>query len=214
MRGAGAIALACMLWVAAGCSAKKSTPAEPAAAPSAAAQPAPEEASAAAVTAKITISYEKPDDTLQSVTVKKFTGATVIRTRSVNGKQSASVVRFDGGITIWKFRSNRTLLNPLSEIASGTYRVEKVGYGTVPSGFTQDVPDSGPPAPLEPGSFYIFKIERASGSTSYEAVKVNADTSLQVYDAEPRAGTSYQLCCDVSADFAQPTPSDISGQVQ
>ncbi len=213
-RRAGVVLLAlAMAHLGAGCSAT-SGPAspEPAAAPSQTAQP--DDSSTGAVTAKINISYEKPNDTLQSVTVKQFTGATVIRTRSTDGKQSVSVVRFDGGITIWKFHSDRTVLNPLSEITTGPYRVEKVAYGTVPGGFTQDVPDSGPPAALEPDSFYIFTIERASGATSYEAVKVNADTSLQVYDADPRAGTSYELCCDVSADFARPTPPDVTGVVQ
>ena len=34
------------------------------------------------------------------------------------------------------------------------------------------------------------------------------DMTLQTYDAEPRAGSSYKLCCDVAADFAEPTPSD------
>ncbi len=195
----------------AGCSAKTTASAEPAAAP----PPAAENGSSQpAVTAKITITYEKQNDTLESVTVKQFTGATVIRNRSVDGKQSASIVRFDGGVTIWKFHSNRTVLNPLSEIESGTYRVEKVGYGDVPTGFTQDVPESGVPEPLAADSFYIFTIKRASGAISYEAVKVNADTSLQVYDADPRAGTSYELCCDLASDFAQPTPPSFTGQVQ
>jgi hypothetical protein len=148
------------------------------------------------------------------VSVVKFTGATVIRTRTVNGTESASVVRFDGGVPMWKFHSDRTVLNPLSEIESGSYRVAKVAYGQVPQGFTQDVPDSGPPPQLETNSFYVFTIKRASGATSYEAVKVNSDTTLEVYDAEPRAGTSYELCCDVASDFAQPTPPSFTGEVQ
>lgn len=211
---AAATILLALAILATGCSARNKPVLQPAASPSPAAAQALSEEPSQSVVAKITISYEKPEDTLQSVSVSQFTGATIIRTRSVNGKESASIIRFDGGIPIWKFHSTRSVLNPLSEIGRSTYRVEQVAYGAVPQGFVQDVPDSGPPAPLAPGSYYIFKIERGSGSTSYEAVKVNADTTLQVYDADPRAGTSYELCCDVSADFAQPTPSDFSGQVQ
>jgi hypothetical protein len=63
----------------------------------------------------------------------------------------------------------------------------------------------------------VFQIERQSGSTSYQAVKVLADGSLQAYNAQPRAGSSYLLCCNVTSDFPEPvvlpdTTEDASGQ--
>jgi hypothetical protein len=77
-----------------------------------------------------------------------------------------------------------------------------VKYGQMPAGFSQTAPDSGPPEPLEPSTYYVFSVTRASGSTSFEAVKVDSDGSLEAYAAEPRAGTSFSLCCNVSADFS------------
>ncbi|MGO8802050.1 hypothetical protein, partial [Candidatus Binatus sp.] len=53
-------------------------------------------------------------------------------------------------------------------------------------------------------AYYVFQIERQSGSSSYQAVKVQADGSLQAYNAQPRAGSSYLLCCNVTADFPEP----------
>jgi hypothetical protein len=161
-----------------------------------------------AAPASIQIAYAKANDSLQSVTVSQFTGANVLRTRDEGGKETV-VVRFDGGVPIWKFQANRSLLNPLSEIKKTPYHVTTVDYGMVPAGFTQQAPETGPPPPLDAGGYYIFAIERASGITSYQAVRVRPDLTLQAYDAEPRAGTSYKLCCDVVSDFAAPTPSDV-----
>ncbi len=156
----------------------------------------------------IQISYAKPDDTLLSVQVVQYTGANVLRTANESEGQ-ASVVRFDGGVPIWKFHASRSLLNPLSAIKRTPYHVTSIEYGKVPPGFGQDIPEVGPPPPLDSGGYYIFAIERASGATSYQAVRVKSDFSLQAYDAEPRAGSSYKLCCDVSADFPEPSPRDI-----
>ena len=64
--------------------------------------------------------------------------------------------------------------------------------------------DEGPPEPLDRGAYYVFQIERVSGSISYQAVKVLADGSLQAYNAQPRAGSSYLLCCNVTSDFPEP----------
>ena len=158
--------------------------------------------------ASIQISSAQSEDTLQSVVVSQFTGANVLRTMT-SGDGEASVVRFDGGVPIWKFHANRSLLNPLSEIQKTPYHVAGIEYAGVPLGFVQDAPDTGPPPPLDAGGYYIFAIERASGATSYQAVHVKSDLTLQAYDAEPRAGSSYLLCCNVSSDFAEPTPSDI-----
>ncbi len=159
-----------------------------------------------AVPASIQISYEKPNDTLQSVVVSQFTGANVLRTANEGGS-ATSLVRFDGGVPIWKLHANRSLLNPLSKTP---YHVTSIEYGNLPAGFAQDAPDVGPPPPLDAGGYYIFSIERGSGATSYQAVRVNSDFTLQAYDAEPRAGTSYKLCCDVGSGFAEPTPTDVS----
>lgn len=163
-----------------------------------------------AAPATIQISYAKADDIMESVSVSQFTGANVLRTLS-GGNGEASIVRFDGGVPIWKFHANRTLLNPLSkfEKSQSPYHLTSIEYGKVPSGFVQDFPEIGPPPPLDAGGYYIFAIERGSGATSYQAVRVKPDLTIQAYDAEPRAGSSYKLCCDISADFPMPTPSDI-----
>lgn len=157
----------------------------------------------AAPAASIEIDYAKKGDTLESLTVTQFTGATILLTHPVDAQRSASLVRFDGGIPVWQFHSERSIFNPLSELETASYHVTKVRYGELPAGFAQDVPDVGPPAPLEPGSYYVFTIERASGAKDYQAVKVNSDGSLEVYNAEPRAGTSYRLCCNVSPGFPE-----------
>ena len=163
---------------------------------------------AASATPSIQIAYAKTGDTLKSIVVSQFSGANVLRTVNEDGKE-ATVVRFDGGVPIWQFHANRSLLNPLTTIETTPYHLASVEYGKLPDGFIQDVPEAGPPPPLDAGGYYIFAIERASGAVSYQVVKVNPDLSLRAYDAEPRAGTSYKLCCNVGADFAAPSPSDI-----
>jgi len=37
------------------------------------------------------------------------------------------------------------------------------------------------------------------------------DGAIQSYDAQPRAGTSYELCCDVAPDFGTVGDSDSNG---
>ena len=146
---------------------------------------------------KIEINYEKRDDTLQTFTVTQYGGVSILSARSAANGEVASIARFEGGVPIWRFSANRTLPG-----IGASQHVVRVEYGNVPIGFSQDVPDSGPPAPLDPG-YYIFTIERASGAVNYEALKINPDGSLQGYSAEPRAGSSFSLCCNVSADFAE-----------
>jgi len=150
---------------------------------------------------KIEISYEKRDDTLQTFTVTQYGGVSILGTKPASNGEIASIARFEGGVPIWRFGANRSLPG-----MGANQHVAKVEYGAVPAGFTQDVPDSGPPAPLDPG-YYIFTIERASGAVNCEALKINADGSLQGYSAEPRAGSSFRLCCNVNADFAEPASS-------
>ena len=82
-----------------------------------------------------------------------------------------------------------------------SYAVSQVNYGKLPANFISTIPDSGPPQPLQPDHYYVFTVARASGVTSYEAVKVNGDGSFEAYVAEPRAGDSFRLCCDLAADF-------------
>jgi hypothetical protein len=95
------------------------------------------------------------------------------------------------------------------------YAVTHVKYGEVPRGFAQTSPDTGPPEPLEPDHYYVFSVIRASGSTNYEAVKVQSDGQLMAYNADPRAGDSFQLCCNIAPDFtvtaAGTAGSDASG---
>jgi hypothetical protein len=165
---------------------------------------------APAAPASVQISYAKPDDTLQSVVVSSFTGANILRTVS-EGDGEATVMRFDGGVTIWKFHADRNLLNALSK---KPYRVSSIEYGKVPANFAQDTPEAGPPPPLDAGGYYIFAIQRTSGAISYQAVRVRSDFTLQAFDAEPRAGTSYKLCCDVGSDFAEPTPENGAEPVE
>ena len=160
----------------------------------------------AATPTSIQIDYAKPNDTLQTVIVSQYTGASVLRTMG-KGDAQESLIRFDGGVPIWKFHANRNLLNPLNDIGKTPFHVASIEYGKVPKGFVQDAPEVGPPAPLSPGAYYIFEIQRASGATSYQAAHVKSDFSIEAYDAEPRAGTSYKLCCKVSGDFPAATPA-------
>jgi hypothetical protein len=79
--------------------------------------------------------------------------------------------------------------------------VTEVKYGAMPPHFIETTPESGPPEPLQSDHYYVFTVTRASGATSYEAVKVNGDGTLEAYEADPRAGTSFQLCCNLAPDF-------------
>jgi hypothetical protein len=108
---------------------------------------------------------------------------------------------------VWEIKADTGVFSKLPVLGSGDkFAVKSVAYGKLPDHFAQVTPDSGPPEPLETGHYYIFTAQRASGVLSYEAVRVEADGSLDGYAAEPRAGTSYALCCDVSPDFVQPAP--------
>src|SRR5579872_1939205 len=90
----------------------------------------------------IQIGYAKPTDTLQTVIVTQFTGANVLRTIG-EGDAQESVIRFDGGVPIWKFHANRNLLNPLNDIGTMPFHVASIEYGVVPKGFVQDLPEVG-----------------------------------------------------------------------
>lgn len=152
--------------------------------------------------AKIHISYARPSDFLSSLAVTKYSTAQNVLTLNAEDGRTSSIIRFGGGVGVWQINVDRSLLSDVPVLGKDkAYALTEVRYGSVPRRFGQSVPDGEPPEPLEPDHFYIFTVTRASGSTSYEAVKVDGDGSLEAYDAEPRAGTSFRLCCNVGADF-------------
>jgi len=163
-------------------------------------------------TATVEISYSRPKDSMERATVSKYFGAEVIQTTQTHSGRNASVIRFDGGVPIWEIRADRSLAGRISDIGSSAWAVKQLEYGKVPPHFTQLLPDAGPPEPLDRGSFYVFTIERSSGTVSYQAVKVLADGSLQAYAAQPRAGSSFLICCGLAADFTEPVilPEEIT----
>jgi hypothetical protein len=195
-------------------------PAEPSAEASSEASPSAESSPAAAAPAEggssdansappgatVAISYAHKGDYLASLGVSKFTGTEMVESRSIDAQHVASIIRFDGGVPVWEVKADTGVFSKLPVVGSGEkFATKSVTYGTLPAHFAQVTPDSGPPQPLEVGHYYIFTAQRASGTVSYEAVRVEADGSLDGYEAEPRAGTSYILCCNVSPDFVQPT---------
>jgi hypothetical protein len=190
-----------------GCSARAKQPA-----PEAAASPTPNQAADSLAPpgpeAKIQISYSQPNDFLSTLSLTKYSGAIVLATAAAGANGNASVVRFEGGTPIWQIKVEPGMFSemPLG-VSAKNYAISEVTYGYVPPHFVQLIPDAGPPEPLEPNHFYIFSVTRKSGSISYDAVRVNADGSLQAYEADPRAGTSFRLCCNVSSDFGMPAPS-------
>ena len=152
--------------------------------------------------AKINISYSKTSDYLSSLVVTKYAAANTLATESKGSRGVATTVLFEGGVVVWQVDINPSTFSGLPGIGSRRpYIVKHVKYSEIPQGFQQTEPDNGPPEPLEPDSYYVFSVIRASGSTNYEAVKVQADGSLIAYDADPRAGDSFQLCCNVTPDF-------------
>ncbi len=154
--------------------------------------------------ANVAINYRRPGDALARATVIKFFGAEVIANDQRDATKTESVVRFDGGVPIWEFKADEGTFGSLTGVGSAKYALKSIEYAKVPDHFSQVLPEEGPPEPLDRGSYYVFQVERASGSISYQAVKVLADGSLQAYNAQPRAGSSYLLCCNVTADFPEP----------
>jgi hypothetical protein len=151
--------------------------------------------------AKINISYSRPDDFLNSVTVTEYSSAETVLTESGKGP-SASIVRFEGGVVVWQIGITKKLMADVPMLGEHkSYAVTEIMYGKLPANFVSSIPDSGPPPPLQADHYYVFTVARASGATSYEAVKVNGDGSLEAYAADPRAGDSFRLCCDLAPDF-------------
>jgi len=193
----------------AGCSTRVKQPA-----PEPAASPTPDQSAGSTPPpgpeAKIQISYSQPNDFLSTILLTKYTGASVLETAPAGSNRTAAVVRFEGGVPMWQVNVEPGMFSemPLG-FSAKNYAVSEVKYGNVPPHFVQTIPDAGPPEPLEPNNFYIFSVTRKSGSVSYEAVKVNADGSLQAYEADPRAGTSFRLCCNLSSDFTVVAPPAV-----
>jgi hypothetical protein len=153
----------------------------------------------------IQISYAHADDYLESLSVTKFWRARVILIKQKNGK-TFTVVRFQGGDPVWAIRNQSgrgtALLGHLPGVGKArSDALKSVSYGRTPPNFVQEAPDYGSPEPLETDKYYVFSVVRGSGALSFQAIKVQRDGSIEAYDAEPRAGTSYELCCDLPADF-------------
>jgi hypothetical protein len=185
----------------------------PAAPPASSDNPSP-----SAPEAKVNISYGHPGDYMNSLTVTKYSGANTLLTTPGSDGKTVSIVRFDGGVVVWDIAVDKSILTKIPLLGPSEekpYALKEISYGVMPEHFTETVPESGPPEPLEPEHFYIFTVRRASGSVSYDAVKVNGDGSLEAYDADPRAGNSFKLCCNVSPAFtitAAPTAVDAGAQ--
>jgi hypothetical protein len=193
----------------AGCSTSAKQPTqEPAASPTP--DPSADSTAPPGPEAKIQISYSHPNDFLSTILLTKYSGANVLATAPAGSNGAASVVRFEGGMPMWQINVEPGMFSamPLG-FSANNYAVSEVKYGNVPPHFVQTIPDAGPPEPLEPNHFYIFSVTRKSGSISYQAVKVNADGSLQAYEADPRAGTSFRLCCNISSDFTVVAPPAV-----
>jgi hypothetical protein len=187
--------MACL--IAAGCILGK----KPAASSSTRSVPASDGDTPPAPEAKIGISYSRPGDFLSLLTVTQYSGAQTVFTDSGKGPL-ASIIRFEGGIVIWQIGVAKGLLADVPMLGEHKpYALTTVVYGKLPANFVSTIPESGPPPPLEADHYYVFTVVRGSGATSYEAVKVNGDGSLEAYAAEPRAGDSFRLCCDLAPDF-------------
>ena len=161
-------------------------------------------------TVTVHISYIHRDDYVESMSVAKFASAALIPTHAQKG--GSALVRFEGGEPVWEIAADRgvsgSLLGHVPGVAENKkFAITEVTYGTVPKNFAKQEPENSDPEPLEPGKYYIFTVRRASGTTSYQAVHIPESGPVVGYDAQPRAGTSYELCCDVAPDFASPSSS-------
>jgi hypothetical protein len=86
------------------------------------------------------------------------------------------------------------------------FALSEVTYGVLPKNFVKVEPDNSDPEPLETGKYYIFTVRRGFGSIDYQAIHISDDGSIEDYEAQPRVGTSYELCCGLSPDFATSAP--------
>ncbi len=214
--------LAVMLILVSGCSLLKhskspapAAPQAPASAESESEETPAAEATPSPPTVTVHISYVHRDDYVESMSVAKFASATLIPTHAQKG--GSALVRFEGGEPVWEIAADRgmsaSLLGHVPGVAENKkFAITEVTYGTVPKNFAKQEPENSDPEPLEAGKYYIFTVRRASGTTSYQAVYIPESGAVVGYDAQPRAGTSYELCCDVAPDFASPASSNPDDQ--
>ena len=107
--------------------------------------------------ATVAISYAHNGDYLASLSVSKFNGTEMIESRSIDAQHVASIIRFDGGVTVWEIKADTGVFSKLPVLGSGEkFATKSVSYGKPPANFAQVTPDSGPPEPLEPGHYYIL----------------------------------------------------------
>lgn len=164
-------------------------------------------------TAAITIDYKDKGDYLGSFDVIKYNGAEIIKANPGKERGGSSIVRFDGGVDVWNIAPDKGVLSSMPGFdPTKKFAVRKVKYGELPDHFAQLLPDSGPPEPLEPGHYYVFSVRHNSGTQNVEAVKVMDDGTIEGYGAEPLAGTSYLLCCNVNADFTSSPEAPAAGE--
>ena len=176
-------------------------------------EPSPE-ATPAPPSLTVHIGYAHRNDYLESLSVAKFASASQISTRGL--KSGSEVMRFEGGEPVWEIAADRGLSGSLLGHVPGVaenkkFAITGVTYGTQPKNFSKEVPENSDPEPLEQGKYYIFTVRRATGTDSYQAVHITMDGTIESYDAQPRVGTSYELCCDVAPDFASAIDSDSNG---
>jgi len=155
------------------------------------------------------LAYAHRDDYLQSISVAKFASATLL---PAQGEEAGTtIVRFEGGEPVWAISADRGVSGSLLGHMPGVeenkkYAVTAVTYGVVPKHFIREEPENSDPEPLEVGKYYIFTVTRGSGLVDYQAVHISDDGTVEAYDAQPRVGTSYQLCCNIAPDFASSAP--------
>jgi hypothetical protein len=178
------------------------------------AQEASPEPTAAPPSATVHLTYAHRGDYLQSISVAKFASATLLPTQGE--RPGTALVRFEGGEPVWAIAADRgvsgSLLGHMPGIEENKkFAVSAVTYGNVPKHFIRQEPENSDPEPLEPGKYYIFTVTRGSGLVDYQAVHIGDDGTVESYDAQPRVGTSYQLCCNVAPNFANPAPESGAG---
>jgi hypothetical protein len=156
------------------------------------------------------ISYAHRDDYVASLTVAKFASAVLIPTRA--RKDGSALVRFEGGEPVWQIGADRgvsgSLLGHVPGIAENKkFAIKEVTYGVLPKNFAKQEPENSEPEPLERDKYYIFTVTFGSGAVSYQAAHITPDGTIEDYEAQPRIGTSFALCCNIAPDFASSTAS-------
>jgi hypothetical protein len=173
------------------------------------------EATSTPPSATVHLTYAHRGDYLQSLSVAKFASATLLPAQGE--KAGTALVRFEGGEPVWAISADRGVSGSLLGHMPGVeenkkYAVTGVTYGAVPKYFIREEPENSDPEPLETGKYYIFTVTRGSGLVNYQAVHIADDGTVEAYDAQPRVGTSYQLCCNIVPDFAGPAPESGDNQ--